>query len=111
MPTTSYLPPPPTTQGSNLSPTDYQWMLILQGLAAMGTAKTVHPGVALAAGLGAGSQSYLDTQKSLASTQVEQEKAQSLDIANQLGKMKIQAAAGYLGKPAAPTVPGAPALP
>ena len=35
MPTTSYLPPPPTTQGSNLSPTDYQWMLILQGLAAL----------------------------------------------------------------------------
>src|SRR5258708_5803192 len=32
MPTTPYLPPPPTTQGSALSPTDYQWMLIVQGL-------------------------------------------------------------------------------
>jgi hypothetical protein len=69
---------------------------ILQGLAAMGTAKTVHPGVALAAGLGAGSQSYLDTQKSLADTQVEQQKAQGLQIANQLGQMKVQAAKGYL---------------
>lgn len=33
MPTTPYTPPPPTTQGSNLSPTDYQWMLIVQNLA------------------------------------------------------------------------------
>lgn len=35
MPTTPYLPPPPTTQGSNLSQTDYQWLLIVQGLAAI----------------------------------------------------------------------------
>ena len=88
---------------------------ILQGLAAMGTAKTVHPGVALAAGLGAGSQSYLDTQKSLADTQVEQQKAQGLQIANQLGQMKVQAAKGYLtpgaGGPAGAqgvTPPGTP---
>ena len=33
MPTTAYTPPPPTTQGSALSPTDYQWMLIVQNLA------------------------------------------------------------------------------
>lgn len=33
MPTTPYTPPPPTTQGSALSPTDYQWMLIVQNLA------------------------------------------------------------------------------
>lgn len=32
MPTTPILPPPPTTQGSDLSPTDYQWLLIVQGL-------------------------------------------------------------------------------
>jgi len=32
MPTTPYLPPPPTSLGSALSPTDYQWMLIVQGL-------------------------------------------------------------------------------
>lgn len=32
MPTTPYLPPPPTSLGSALSPTDYQYMLIVQGL-------------------------------------------------------------------------------
>ena len=32
MPTTRTIAPPPTTQGSNLSATDYQWMLIMQGL-------------------------------------------------------------------------------
>lgn len=78
---------------------------ILQGLAAMGTAKTVHPGVALAAGLGAGSQSYLDTQKSLADTANEQAKTQGVSIANQLGAMKVQAAKGYL-TPGAGGAPG-----
>jgi hypothetical protein len=33
MPTTPYLPPPPTTQGSNLSAADHQWLLIAQNLA------------------------------------------------------------------------------
>ena len=33
MPTTPYLPPAPTSQGSNLSQADYMWMLIVQGLA------------------------------------------------------------------------------
>lgn len=33
MPTTETMPPPPTTQGSNLSPSDYQWLLIVQNLA------------------------------------------------------------------------------
>jgi len=33
MPTTPYLPQPPTQMGSNLSPTDYNWQLIVQGLA------------------------------------------------------------------------------
>jgi hypothetical protein len=32
MPTTPYLPPPPTTQNSNLSPADHQWLLITQNL-------------------------------------------------------------------------------
>jgi hypothetical protein len=32
MPTTPYLPPPPTTQGSALSATDHGWLLIVQGL-------------------------------------------------------------------------------
>lgn len=35
-----------------------QWMSLLSGIAAMGTAPTIHPGVALAAGLGAGTQAY-----------------------------------------------------
>jgi len=39
---------------------------LLTGLAAMGTAPTRHLGVALAAGLGAGGQSYMDTKKQLA---------------------------------------------
>jgi hypothetical protein len=33
MPTTPYLPQPPTQMASNLSPTDYNWQLIVQGLA------------------------------------------------------------------------------
>ena len=33
MPTTVFLPPPPTTQQSNLSSADYQWLLIAQNLA------------------------------------------------------------------------------
>jgi hypothetical protein len=33
MPTTPYLPQPPTQMGTNLSPTDYSWQLIVQGLA------------------------------------------------------------------------------
>jgi hypothetical protein len=33
MPTTPYLPQPPTQMGSNLSATDYNWQLIVQGLA------------------------------------------------------------------------------
>lgn len=33
MSTKQTLPPPPTTQGSNLSPSDHQWLLIVQNLA------------------------------------------------------------------------------
>jgi hypothetical protein len=33
MPTTQITPPPPTTQGSNLSRSDQQWLLIAQNLA------------------------------------------------------------------------------
>ena len=33
MPTTPYLPQPPAQMGTNLSPTDYNWQLIVQGLA------------------------------------------------------------------------------
>lgn len=41
---------------------------LLSALGAMGTAPTKHLGVALAAGAGAGAQSYLNTQQSLANT-------------------------------------------
>ena len=82
---------------------------ILTGLAAMGTAKTRSPGVALAAGLGAGSQSYLDTRKSLADTANEQAKTQGVDIANQLAAMKNQMAKSYLNPPPVPRTQQVPA--
>ena len=44
----------------------------LEGLAAMGTAPTRHLGVALAAGLGAGAQSYFPTQQAAANVQATQ---------------------------------------
>lgn len=47
---------------------------VLSGIAAMGTAPTVHPGVALAAGLGAGTQTYLGARQQsaeIARTQAE----------------------------------------
>jgi len=59
MPTTQYLPPAPTTQGSNLSPTDYQWMLIVQGLAPLNevdTSKGSYTEAVPAPGIGAGGQ-------------------------------------------------------
>ena len=49
----------PLAKAENLVP-------LLSAIGAMGTAKTVHPGVALAAGLGAGAQSYVPTQEGLA---------------------------------------------
>jgi hypothetical protein len=69
---------------------------ILSGLAAMGTARTRSPGVALAAGLGAGSQSYLDTRRSLADTAEEQQKVQAAQIANQLSALKLGVAQNAL---------------
>lgn len=65
---------------------------IMNGIAAMGTAKTVHPGVALAAGLGAGANSYLDSQKSMADTSEVQAKAKGEQLANQLSAVTNQAA-------------------
>jgi hypothetical protein len=43
-----------------------EWLPLLAAIGAAGTAPTVHPGVALAAGLSAGAQSYMNTKKSLA---------------------------------------------
>jgi hypothetical protein len=45
------------------------WVPLLSAISAMGTAKTVHPGVALAAGLGAGAQAYQGEQTALAQQQ------------------------------------------
>lgn len=76
---------------------------ILSGLAAMGSAKTVHPGVALAAGLGAGADSYLSTRASQARTAEEQQKAKGQEITNQLGALKVKAASDYFNPPKTPT--------
>jgi hypothetical protein len=64
---------------------------LLSAIGAMGTAKTVHPGVALAAGLGAGAQSYVDTQQGLAKTAQTQAVTRGQDISNQLNAVKTQA--------------------
>lgn len=59
MPTTPILPPAPTTQGSNLSPTDYQWLLIAQGLGQLNkvdTSKGSYTEAAPAAGVASSGQ-------------------------------------------------------
>ena len=76
---------------------------LLSGLAAMGTAKTVHPGVALAAGLGAGAQSYLSTQATSADIARTQAVTRGQEISNQLNAIKTQAVKDAL----AGKVPGA----
>lgn len=105
----SSTPAPAETSDSDRSPgvapiasADKPWwkkseniLPILSGLAAMGTAKTVHPGVALAAGLGAGAESYLSTRASQAKTAEEQQKAKGLEIENQLKALKVKAAQDY----------------
>lgn len=78
---------------------------LLTGLAAMGTAKTRSPGVALAAGLGAGSQSYLDTRASQAKTAEEQQRARGLDLANQLSGLRLGVAQKAFSPPPSGTVP------
>jgi hypothetical protein len=51
---------------SGLAHGDMQnWAPLLAAISAAGTAPTVHPGVALAAGLGAGAQSYMGTKEKL----------------------------------------------
>lgn len=77
---------------------------ILSGLAAMGTARTVHPGVALAEGLGAGAQSYLNTRRSQAGTEEIQAKAKGQEIQNQLAALGVKAAQRYFNPPKTPQV-------
>ena len=87
-------------------PTDAPWwkkseniLPILSGLAAMGTARTVHPGVALAAGLGAGAESYLNTRKTQADIQQTQAKTTGLGISNRLNAATTQAAIDAISAP------------
>jgi hypothetical protein len=76
---------------SPAAPTDHWWkhsenvVPLLQGLAAMGTAPTKHLGVALAAGLGAGAQSWLPAQAQEADIQGKQ--LQNQRTAMQLGML------------------------
>ena len=100
-------------KGSPLAKTE-NWVPLLSAIGAMGTAKTVHPGVALAAGLGAGANSYVDTQTALAQQGYEKAQTQAVQIANQLNTVKNQAVTDALaGKgPYASTISpssGAPA--
>jgi hypothetical protein len=69
---------------------------ILSGLAAAGTAKTVHPGVALAAGLEAAAGNYVPTQQGLASAAQTQATTKGIDIQNKIQQMKANAAKDYL---------------
>jgi hypothetical protein len=86
----------PAPQGGVAPAADSPWwkkseniLPILSGLAAMGTAKTVHPGVALAAGLGAGAESYLNTRRSQAGTEEVKAKATGQEIQNQLSTLGL----------------------
>jgi hypothetical protein len=79
------------------------WIPLANAISAMGTAKTVHPGVALAAGLGAGANSYQGEQTALAQqgrteaqTGLLGAQATGVDIANQLNRITNQAAADAL---------------
>lgn len=102
-------PPMPGLKGglppdSPPASTDHWWkhaenvVPILQGLAAMGTAPTKHLGVALAAGLGAGAQSWLPAQQQEADIQRTQLQNQMSGI--QLGMMRGSSGQGS-GAPAA----------
>jgi hypothetical protein len=65
---------------------------LLSAISAMGTAKTVHPGVALAAGLGAGANSYVGTQQALAKAAETQAVTQGLQNQNVVSGVKAQQA-------------------
>jgi hypothetical protein len=109
-------PPMPGLKGglppdSPPASTDHWWkhaenvVPILQGLAAMGTAPTKHLGVALAAGLGAGAQSWLPAQQQEADIQRTQ-------LQNQMARMQVGAMRGAMTPPSGggsqATIPGAP---
>jgi hypothetical protein len=93
------------------APTDHWWkhsenvVPLLQGLAAMGTAPTKHLGVALAAGLGAGAQSWLPAQQQEAD--IQQRQLQNQMTGMQVGAMRGAMSGSGQGAPAA-TPYGAP---
>jgi hypothetical protein len=76
----------------------------LEGLAAMGTAPTRHLGVALAAGLGAGAQSYFPTQQAAANVQATN--LQNERMGYQLQALKSPPPSGGAGSVGAPPQPG-----
>jgi hypothetical protein len=83
---------------------------ILAGIGAAGTERSVHPGVALAAGLEAAANAYVPTQEGLARAQEREATAQSTQIANRLAAIKLGVAqhafaptpGGLAPQPAAP---------
>lgn len=64
---------------------------ILSAIGAMGTAKTRSLGTALAAGVGAGADSYVSTQEGLAKASNVQQEAQGKNIANQYAQTGLDA--------------------
>lgn len=84
---------------------------VLSGLAAMGTAKTRSPGVALAAGLGAGADEYLSSRASLAKTAEEQAVAQGQQNQNAVSAVRARAANDFYPPGGAPTATAAPISP
>ena len=86
------------------------WIPLANAISAMGTAKTVHPGVALAAGLGAGANSYQGEQTALAQqgrteavTGLTEAQTRGADIRNQISAMQAKAAGDYFNSPPGPT--------
>jgi trimeric autotransporter adhesin len=80
---------------------------VLSGIGAMGTAKTVHPGVALAAGLGALADTYVPTQEGLAKAEQTQAVAHGQELQNQMTQLGL----GQARKALAPTAPATPTTP
>lgn len=65
---------------------------LLSAIGAMGTAPTRNFGVALAAGLGAGAQSYNQTQQALAASHKTEAETQGIGIQNQMKQIGLNAA-------------------
>jgi hypothetical protein len=76
---------------------------LLTAIGAMGTAPTKHLGVALAAGLGAGAQSYVPTQQGLAG-------AQATQLANQMAQTRLGVVQGALGSQGGNSQPPSPGI-